>query len=175
MFSWCDVNTPRGLNLFFFLILLFSSFWTSRGNRCRPFSPRFLPSFFYRAQGSATPLLVDFSSSVANSRVHVFRKSICAQEKIPTNLYEYALGGARTHETDLHQARGQPDMPPGRPVHIYYGSTSQDPVCAMRQTIYSISTTAVDVGNDSCTAKTRASGSRRMRVSRQLVLFFNGL
>ena len=38
---------------------------------------------FYRAQGSAIPLLVDFSSSVANSRSRAFRKSICAQEKIP--------------------------------------------------------------------------------------------
>ena len=26
--------------------------------------------------------------------------------KVPTNLYEYGLGGARTYETDLHQARG---------------------------------------------------------------------
>ena len=32
--------------------------------------------------------------------------SICAQEKVPTNLYAYALGGARTHEIDLYQARG---------------------------------------------------------------------
>ena len=29
---------------FFFLTLVLSSFWTSRGHRCRPFSPRFLPS-----------------------------------------------------------------------------------------------------------------------------------
>ena len=41
------------------------------------------------------PLVVDFSSSVANSRSRVVRKSICAQEKVPTNLYECALGGAR--------------------------------------------------------------------------------
>ena len=32
------------------------------------------------------------------------------------NLYEYALGGIRTHETGLYQARGSPDTPPGRPV-----------------------------------------------------------
>ena len=52
------------------------------------------------------PLLVDFSSTFATSRSRAFRKSICAQEKVPTNLYEYALGGARSHETDLYQARG---------------------------------------------------------------------
>ena len=31
----------------------------------------------------------------------------------------YALGGARSHETELYQARGYPDTPPGRPVHEY--------------------------------------------------------
>ena len=51
-------------------------------------------------------MLVDFLSSAANSRSRAFRKSICAQEKIPANIYEYALGGIRTHETDLYQARG---------------------------------------------------------------------
>ena len=91
---------------FFFCTLSLSSFWTSRGHRCRPFSPPVLAFNFYRAEGSAIPLLVDFSSSVANSRSRAFRKSICPQEKVPTNLYEYALGGARTHETDQYQARG---------------------------------------------------------------------
>ena len=41
-----------------------------------------------------------------NSRCLAFRKSICAQEKVPTNFYECALGGARTYETDPYQARG---------------------------------------------------------------------
>ena len=66
-----------------------------------PSPPPVLAFNFYRAQGSAIPLLVGFSSSVANSRSRVFRKSFGAQEKIPTNLYEYALGGIRTRETDL--------------------------------------------------------------------------
>ena len=35
--------------LFFFLTLLLSSFWTSRGHTCRPFSPPFLAFNFYRA------------------------------------------------------------------------------------------------------------------------------
>ena len=93
---------------FFFFTHLLSSFWTSRGHRCRPFSPPVLAFNFYRTQGSAIPLLVDFSSSVANSRSCAFRKSICAQEKVPTVLFEYALGGIQTHETDLpvYQAQG---------------------------------------------------------------------
>ena len=54
--------------------------------------------------GFSNPTARRFSSSVAHSRSRAFRKSICAQEKVPTNLYAYALGGARTHETDLYQA-----------------------------------------------------------------------
>ena len=68
--------------------------------------PGFCLHFLSRIWGSAIPLLVDLSSSVANSHSRAFRyKSICAQEKVPTKLYEYALAGARTHETDLYQAR----------------------------------------------------------------------
>ena len=37
--------------------------------------------------------------------------ALATQDKVPTNLYKYALDGARTHETDLYQARGQPDTP----------------------------------------------------------------
>ena len=72
-----------------------------------PSSPRFLPSIFiaHRVQHSHYSSIFH-RVSVANSRSRAFRKSICAQEKVPTNLYEYALGGARTHETDLYQARG---------------------------------------------------------------------
>ena len=92
----------------FFRTLVLSSFWTSRGHRCRPFPPPVLAFIFiaHSHKGSAIPLLVDFSSSVANSRSLVFCKSICAQEKVPTTSYDYALGGIRTHETDLHLARG---------------------------------------------------------------------
>ena len=50
---------------FFFLTLALFSFWATRGHRCRPFSPPALALNFYRAQGSAIPLLVDCPSSVA--------------------------------------------------------------------------------------------------------------
>ena len=59
------------------------------------FPPPVLAFNFYRAWGSAIPLLVDISSSVANSRSRVFRKSIRAQENVPTSFYEYAQGRAR--------------------------------------------------------------------------------
>ena len=51
--------------------------------------------------GFSIPTARRFSSNVANSRFRAFRESICAQEKAPTNVYEYALGGTRTHEIDL--------------------------------------------------------------------------
>ena len=66
-----------------------------------PPPPRLLPSFFL-AHRVQHPLIVDFSSSVANSRFRAFRKSISAQDE---NLYEYALGGVQTHEADLYLAR----------------------------------------------------------------------
>ena len=59
-----------------------------------PSPPRFLAFNFYRANISATPLLVHLSSSVVtNSRCRTFRKSICAQQKVPTIFYQYALRG----------------------------------------------------------------------------------
>ena len=66
-------------------------------------SPRFF--HFLSRIGSSNPTARRFSSSVANSSPRAFRMPICAQEKVPTPLYEYALGGIRTHETDLYQAR----------------------------------------------------------------------
>ena len=53
--------------------------------------------------GLTIPTARRLSSKVANSRFRAFHESICAQEKVPTTLYEYALAGTRTH---LDQARG---------------------------------------------------------------------
>ena len=45
--QWRGENGGIPPTLFFFLTLLLSSFWTSRGHRCRPFSPPVLsPSVF---------------------------------------------------------------------------------------------------------------------------------
>ena len=79
-----------------------------------PFCPRFLPSIFtaHRVQQShcsssfhRVTLLTHALAFSESQFVH--KKSSCAQEKFPTNSYdEYALGGFRTHETNLYQARG---------------------------------------------------------------------
>ena len=88
---------------FFFLHVCFPASGQAVVTGVVPSSPRFFLAFnFYRAKGSTIPLrLADFSSNVTNSRSRAFRESSCAQEKLPTNLYEYALGGIRTHETGL--------------------------------------------------------------------------
>ena len=86
LFTDCPFLLPRAKPLYIYILtLLLSRFWTSRGHRCRPFFPPASAFNLYRALGSAIPLLVDFSSCVANSRSRAFRKSICAQEKVPTN------------------------------------------------------------------------------------------
>ena len=67
-----------------------------------PFPPPVV-AFILLAHRVRHPLIVDFSSSVANSRSRAFRKSIRAQDD---KLYEDAIGGIRTHKADLYQARG---------------------------------------------------------------------
>ena len=86
-----ELKLPSGH--FFFYTHLLSSFWTSREHMFRPFSPSVFAFNFYRAQGSAIPLLVDFSLSVANSRFRAFRKSISAQEKSPPIYTSMHSGG----------------------------------------------------------------------------------
>ena len=74
-------------SFFFTHLLLLSSFWTSRGHRCRPFSPPVLAFNYYRAQGSSIPLLVDFSSSVADSCSRAFRKASFVHKKKSPRIY----------------------------------------------------------------------------------------
>ena len=96
-----------GTAVFFFFFFSPSSFPASGQavvTGAVPSPPPVLAFNFYRAKSSAIPLLVGFSSS-ANSRSRAFRKSICAQEKVPTNLYAYALGGAWTHQKPIPGSR----------------------------------------------------------------------
>ena len=53
-----------------------------------PSSHRFLPSFFIAHRVQQIALLEDFSCVVASSRSRAFRKSICAQAKVPTITIE---------------------------------------------------------------------------------------
>ena len=100
---------------YFFPTVLLSNFWTSVVTVVVPSSPRYLPLKFLSRVGFGNPTARRFFIDCCyNLRSRASRKSICAQEKVPTNVYGYALGGVRTHGTDLYQARGQPDTPPGR-------------------------------------------------------------
>ena len=122
--------------VFFFLILFFFSHFdfpasgqTSCGHRCCPFSPpRFLPSIFiariHRFQQSYCSsifhrVLLLLTRALALSASQFVRKK--KSLRMCTGLH--AVGGTRTHETDLYQARGYPDTPPGRPVIILVGDS----------------------------------------------------
>ena len=74
-----------------------------------PSPPRHAPSVLSRI-GFNIPTSRRLSSNVANSRFRAFRESICAQQKVPTNLYEYALGGTRTHEIELYHSRHKDNL-----------------------------------------------------------------
>ena len=87
-----------------------------------PSPPRFLPSIFIAHRVQQSHCSSYFSSSVANSRSRAFRKSICAQEQVPTNFYEYALGGARTL-TKLTYTRLEDNLIRHRGDRWYYNRT----------------------------------------------------
>ena len=93
---------------FFFFFLRLAFYFPASGQAVDsgvvsfPFPPGTTYLQFSSRIGFSVPTAVRrFSSNVANSRSRAFRESICAQEKVPTNLYEYALGGTRTHAIDL--------------------------------------------------------------------------
>ena len=79
--------------LFFCHTYLLSNFWTSRGHRCFPVSTsRFLPYIFFRANGSAIPLLVDFLSSDIGRRLPLelrqYRLYQCQQGDVNLSVRE---------------------------------------------------------------------------------------
>ena len=83
-------------NFFFFLHAhILSSFLTRRGHRCHPFLPPgsclqfFIAHRFQQSHCSS----IFHRALLTHSRSRAFRKSLCAQEKVPAYLYEYALGG----------------------------------------------------------------------------------
>ena len=86
-----------------FVSLLLPSLWSSCGLKCHRFPP--VRALSLSRIGVSIPIARRLSSIIANTRFRAFRESMCAQEEIPTNLYEYALGMTRTHEINLSQAR----------------------------------------------------------------------
>ena len=78
----------RRLPFFFSLFTpLLSSFWTSRGRRCRPFFPphRFLPSIFIAHRVQQSHCWSSFSSSVANSHALALSSSQFVHKKSSYN------------------------------------------------------------------------------------------
>ena len=71
-----------------------------------PSPPRFLHLFFiaHRVQQSHCSSI--FHKVLLTHALALSASQFVHKEKVPTNLYEYALGGIRTHETDLYQVQG---------------------------------------------------------------------
>ena len=92
------------------------------GVRCRPPSPpRFLPSIYiaHRFQQSHCSsivhrVLLTHALALSAGQFVLKKKS----QQIYTSIVCTRPRG--THETDLYQARGKPDAPPGRPVTFFF-------------------------------------------------------
>ena len=83
-----------------------------------PSSPRFLPSIFiaHRVQQSHCLSAIH---RVLLTHVLALSASQLAHEKKSLRIYT-SMHSAALCETDLYQARGSPDTPPGRPDHHTY-------------------------------------------------------
>ena len=100
----------RRSSIFFFFFFSHFYFPASSGQAVVtgivPSSPRFLPSIFIAHRVQQSHCLSIFHRVLLTHALALSASQFVHKKKVPTNLYEYALGGARTHETDLYQARG---------------------------------------------------------------------
>ena len=115
------INIATAVLLVFFLLFLhtclLSSFCTKAVvTGVVPSSPRFLPPTII-----AHTVPQSHCSSSFHRLLLTHALALSASQIVRTNLYEYAFRGARTRETNLYQARGYPDTPPGRPGYTLHG------------------------------------------------------
>ena len=68
-----------------------------------PSTPRFLPSIFIAQRVQQSQCSSMFHRVLLTHALAFSASQFVRKKKVPTN---YALGGIRTHETDLYQARG---------------------------------------------------------------------
>ena len=107
-FFLLNLLTLRGPVIFFSHPSTLSSFWTSRGHRCRSFFPPVLAFVFFFAhrvrQSNCSSI---FHRVVLLTRaLALFRKSIRAREQVPRRICTSVIsGGLELHETDQYQAR----------------------------------------------------------------------
>ena len=76
----------------YFVLPMLSSFWTSCGLGCRPFSPRVRALRSYRAKGSAFPLLVHFHRMLVTQAVTI-SASILRTRKNPSEFIRLRTRG----------------------------------------------------------------------------------
>ena len=71
-----------------------------------PSAPRFLLSFFFAHRVQQSHCSSIFRRVLLTHALGFSASQFMRKEKVPTILHAYALGGIRTHETELYQARG---------------------------------------------------------------------
>ena len=97
----CDMRAHPYTFFFLFFSLLLFQLLDKLWSQVSALLPPGTCLQFLSCAGFSIPTARRFSSIVANSRFRAFRELIWEQEKVPSNFYEYALGGTRTHEIDL--------------------------------------------------------------------------
>ena len=95
---------------------MISSFWTSRGHRCRPFPPA-ISAFIFIAQRVQYLQRSSITSNFSHSRSRAFGSSSFEARKGPYK-HEHALGETRTHNWTVAGTRftNYKVAPPGTPL-----------------------------------------------------------
>ena len=103
-------NIPFFLSLFLFLFFLLTLYSPASGQAVVtgvvPSPPRCLPSVFVAHRVQQSHWSSTFHRVLLTHALALSASQFVRKKKSQRILYEYALGGARTHETDLYQARG---------------------------------------------------------------------
>ena len=89
-----------------FFTLLLSSFWISRGHRCRPFSPPGSCLQFLSRTEFSNPTARRFFIECCELTLSRFPQVNLCTRTSPHEFIRVCTRGARTRETDLYQARG---------------------------------------------------------------------
>ena len=67
-----------------------------------PSPPGYVPSVFIARKVQHSQRLVDFHRMLVTHAFALSASHFVHKKMVPTNLYEYALGGTRTYEIDLY-------------------------------------------------------------------------
>ena len=113
----CGEQNATGRTIFFFFRTLLSSFWTSRGHRCRSFSTPVLAFIFIAHRVQQSRCSSTFHRELLTYAL-AFSASQFVRKKKSPRIYTRLHSGEfeLTKQTYVCHAREKPDTPPGRPA-----------------------------------------------------------